>query len=326
MDTPQSLTRALITWSNWAAAGTSVRGITSDRVVPEGLNRAARTDQDTVGDVMVDLVKGDFRAGPASARISCPNPIGAVQRDLTFPDPNRGEQSCGIRENAVGGVIREHRISGYDTGRILRVKSIAAIHDPGPINRSLYLPGRGGYDDAIQRAVFDDRVDHFQARIGALNDVNAVLSEAVDPAVVHHQGFSGKITDAVDAAAGPIHRDVPQDDRIIGAGVHNHGGIRQGEKDPREGAGAVNRHALGDGDSSEAARIENGDLAGGRGLGNRSGEGFAGSSPAAGIGVITDTGNPRARGLRVRHGGKTDYESRSRKESNNFGCDHGGCF
>jgi hypothetical protein len=30
--------------------------------------------------------------------------------------------------------------------------------------------------------------------------------------------------------------------------------------------------------------------------------------------------------LRLRHSGETDYESRSRQESNHFGCEHGGFF
>jgi hypothetical protein len=72
---------------------------------------------------------------------------------------------------------------------------------------------------------------------------------------------------------------------------------------------------FGDGDDTEAARIEDGDLAARGGLRDGAREGLAGGGAAAGVGIVADAGDPGASGLGMSgRCGHEDGESDERQD------------
>src|SRR5262249_10859983 len=97
--------------------------------------------------------------------------------------------------------------------------------------------------------------------------------------------------DAVETGADAVEIEIPQDHDVAASGVDDDA-VGAGNEDASEAGRAIDRDRLRDRECAEAARIEHVDLAGGGGLGDRTGKGLTRGSAAAGIGVVADAGNP----------------------------------
>ncbi len=107
------------------------------------------------------------------------------------------------------------------------------------------------------------------------------------------QRGAGEEADAVEPGSGAIDADVAQAHDVVGTSVHDHA-VGAGIEHAAPDAAAVDGDRLGDGDPAEAARVEHGDRAAGRGLDDRAGEGLARRGAAARIDVVADARDPGA--------------------------------
>src|SRR5262249_53782240 len=134
-----------------------------------------------------------------------------------------------------------------------------------------------------RREQYPGRSSGIEAANRAFLDVQRSSREEVDAGQAGTEAYNVEATqDDGDAR--------PADDDAVRAGHQNAGLRRLGaDGDP-----------LGDRDGAKAAGIKDIDLAGGRGLGDRTRERLAWCRAAAWVGVITDTRDPSASGLGVR--------------------------
>src|SRR5215210_2182086 len=88
---------------------------------------------------------------------------------------------------------------------------------------------------------------------------------------------------------------------------------------PARASATIDDDGLGNGEGAISCRIERVDFAAFRGFRDGAGPCFARSGSAAGIDVVTDTGNPSASGLSKCAGGKARNKGKAESEANHSG-------
>src|SRR6185312_16422821 len=161
--------------------------------------------------------------------------------------------------------------------------------------------GRAGGANAVCAVVAEGGIAHFRVGLAAKGDIEAIVREAEDIAIVDDELCTGKEPDAVDAAVArtgySIDPQVAEDDIVACSSLHDDA---VGARDQHRGnltAAAVDGHSLGDSDSAKAAGIERVDLAARRRLGDRAGKGLARCRAATRTDVDGDGPHPGPRRL-----------------------------
>jgi len=144
-------------------------------------------------------------------------------------------------------------------------------------------------------ALTDDAVPDVHLAGSRVCDIDALLGETGDDDVLNVHLGRVQDADAIEAGAGTIDFKIPQvhdDARRI-----DDDAVRAGRQHAGKSPGAIDGDRFRDREGSETARVDRVDFSTDRGLADRSCKSLARGGSRAGVGVITDTGNPGSGGL-----------------------------
>src|SRR5262249_49403058 len=133
-------------------------------------------------------------------------------------------------------------------------------------------------------------------------DVDSIVGETEDFAVLHKEGFTSQKPDAIDSASDTVDPEIPQDHHVRRSGLDNDAVGTANQYRGHLASAAVNCNSLGDSDRAVAGRIQGVNLTAQGGLGDGAGKSLAWCCAAARVGIVADARYPRTAGLPVHHG------------------------
>ena len=308
-----------------------VSNIRGNLVVLKGLHRAP-AQGGYAGDVVRNGRVSDphCRGGAAGsyANVDIENDHGVIHRHGDGRAVGRGYEPA---VGTAGRLAVPHvDVEGARAAGAVCKDTVGIVFELGAVDVDVDARPAGRPDQDTGKGVVPSIIiaDHCMSRHMELaaydggREVDPVLSEMIDRAVLDMNAPASRDLDAVQTRAQPFQVESAEHDKIAR--------IRDADYDT---VGARNQHAglepfggdgdcLGDGHGAETAWIEDVNLTSGRCLGNSSRKSFARSGSAARVRVVTDAGDPGPGGLRVCQRGEAGYETGKRKETNNFGVDH----
>jgi hypothetical protein len=296
---------------------TAIVSITGNAIVAEG--QEIGTGPGFGSDVEREVAVGK-PGDPARKTVD----TGAVVADDGFVDVDLPGGGRTFDQDAAAAVAGSDRALDHRPHR-------AAHSDPIRISLNPYIGQRrvdadragGRIDLDACDVVLHRRVVDKKFAAGCSLVIDTFLAEVPDHRIFNVNGGSRDNPDAFEAGAranralGPRAIDIeipdahgPERVVCVACGDVDVDAVGAARQNAGENLMTIDRHRLDDRDGAEAAGIQAVYLAVDERLADRSGEGFARSGPAAGIGVIAHTGNPRARCLRMARN-LTDRQQRS---------------
>src|SRR5262249_16795946 len=185
---------------------------------------------------------------------------------------------------------------------VTRLEAVLVLVSLGVVDRDGYHVGGVDAGNADPSAI-DDRSVANQGRSAVrFGDVNAVLGETEDIAILYVQSLAAQPPDPVESTTDSVDSQISKDDNVVASGLH-YDPVGAGDQNRGDlSAATVNGDGLGDGKGAEATWIEGINFASKRRLGDGTSEGLARCRAAAGISVITYARYPGPGRLAVTQG------------------------